>query len=95
MTADARSAAGRARSIAALHEANARRTVAAGRYSRDVAQTALDSWQPGWPQAWMQIAEAILANPGCTWAQLAAETGMTRSQATSSYRRMRIEVTGQ
>ena len=95
MTADRRTAAGAARSVIALREANARRSDAAGRSNREVAAAVISGWQADWPQAWRQIARALLDNPGLTWRQLAASIGMTRSQATSHFRRMRIEVTGQ
>ena len=87
--------AGKAIRIATLRDANTRRTLAAARHNRHVAEQALAAWQPGWPQTWHQIAEAILDHPGMTWAQMAPTIGMTKSQATSHFRRMRITVTGQ
>jgi DNA-binding transcriptional regulator WhiA len=72
--------------------ANAHRALAAWAADHDVAERALAGWQPGWPEAWAEIAQARLDYPGWQWAELAAQLGITKNQATARFRRLREAV---
>lgn len=69
--------------------ANAHRTLAAWAADHDVAERALADWQPGWPEATRQVAQARLDYPARTWADVAALLGITKDQATARFRRLR------
>lgn len=78
-----------------FHAANDQRTRRAAERDVEIARLVVAGWglADGPPQAAeLRAAEARLANPDGSWAQVAAAAGMTKSALTSAFRRLRIRV---
>ncbi len=79
-------------SVANLTRANARRTTVAAARDVATAQSVLNRFRGSfwpWPPAWRQIAEARVALPEASWAELGEILGMTKDQVASDFRRLR------
>jgi hypothetical protein len=81
-------------SAVSLVSANERRRARAARRDITIACRVLryarrSGWPAGWPQHWRAVAETRVAMPGASWADLAAELGLTKDQAVTRFRYLR------
>jgi DNA-binding transcriptional regulator WhiA len=81
-----------ARASANFRAANEQRTRRAAERDVEIARLIVAGWGlDGQPSpAELRAARARAASPGASWAQVAAAAGMTKSQTTSAFRRLRI-----
>lgn len=74
--------------VANLRAANDARTAGASKRDTQLAAQWLAAWPAGWPETWRIVAMARAANPGASWAQLAAQLGWSKDRAAGNWRRM-------
>ena len=71
-------------------QANTHKTAQASARNAELAQRALSVLGDDMPADWRDVAEAVIASPGQTWDQVAAQLGVTRYVAAGRFRRLLV-----
>jgi len=79
--------------LANFQTANAHRTRTAWTTDHQIATQALAHWQPDWPETTRRVAQARIDHPCLTWAETGELLGLSKGQAFSRFRKLRLAVT--